>query len=119
RSSDPEPPDVQRDVVVDQEDRPRSVIARVADVSQDAVEGEGMEVAPAHLDDRAKAANESTAARGFHDVDLTPQKLVAAQNASVALRRPDLAVGEAVDRTVGIFVEGARRPGRNAGGLVG
>src|SRR5215510_1734437 len=82
-------------------------IARAADVGQDPVEGEGVEVAPAHLDDRAEAAIERAAARGFHHVDLAPQELVALQNARIALRRPDLAVDETVDRTVRIVVEGA------------
>ena len=57
-----EPADVQRDVVVDEEDGPRAVVPRVADVGQDPLERVGVEVASAHLDDRAEAAVERAAA---------------------------------------------------------
>src|SRR5262249_450544 len=45
---------VQGDVVVDEEDRPGAVRARVANIGDDAVEVVGVEIAPAHLDDRAE-----------------------------------------------------------------
>jgi len=73
------------------------------DVGQDAVEGEGVEVAPAHLDDRAEAAIERAAARGFHHVDL-PARTRSLQDAGVTIRRPDLAVAEAVNGTIRVVV---------------
>ena len=113
-----EPPDVQRDVVVHQEDRPRPVLAGIAEVGQDAVEGEGVEVAPAHLDDRAEAAIERAAARGFHHVDRPAEKLVALKDAGASIRWPDLAVGQTVDRTIRVVVEGAAHPVREPGDAV-
>src|SRR5262249_34999606 len=100
---------VQRDVVVHQEDRPRPVIARVADVGQDAVESEGVKVPPAHLDDRAEAAIERATARGLDDIDLLAEELVAPENAGIALRGPDLSVRGAVDCAVRVVVEGIAR----------
>ena len=47
---------VDRDVVVHDEDRARPPGARVPDVVEHAVDGPGVEVAAAHLDDRAEAA---------------------------------------------------------------
>ena len=54
-----------------------------------------MEVASAHLDNRAEAAVEGAAARGLDHVDLPAQERVAAEHPHVAPRRPDLAVFEA------------------------
>ena len=42
---------VQRDVVVDQEDRSRAALPGVRDVGHDALDRIGVEVAAAHLDD--------------------------------------------------------------------
>ena len=53
---------VERDVVVDDEQGPGAAITAVADVVEDAVEVVGVEVAAAHLDDRAEAAVERAAA---------------------------------------------------------
>ena len=79
----------ERDVVVDEEDGPRAAATRVADVGEDALDRIGVEVAPAHLDDRAEAAVERAAARGLHDVDLASEQRVAAEHAGRAVRRPD------------------------------
>ena len=62
--------DVQREVVVDDEDAAGSVVACVADVGEHAVERKLIEVSPAHLDDRAEAAVERAAARGFDGIGL-------------------------------------------------
>ena len=80
-----EPRDVERDVVVDQEDRARAAAPRVGDVRQDAREVEGVEVAPAHLDDRAEAAVVGAAARGLDDVDRPAEEGVAGQDARGAV----------------------------------
>ena len=76
-----EPRDVERDVVVDEEDRPRAARARIADVGDHAVDREAMEVAAAHLDDRAEAAVERAAARRLDDVDGPAHHRVAGQHA--------------------------------------
>ena len=100
-----EPPDVQRDVVVHQENRPRPMIAGVADVRQDPVEGEGVEVAAAHLDYRTEATVEGAAPRGFHHIDRSPEEGVAAKDAGAPVRRPDLAVREAVEGAIRVVEE--------------
>ena len=48
---------------------------RVADIRQHALDRIGVEVAAAHLDNRAEAAIEGAAARGFDDVDLRPSSV--------------------------------------------
>ena len=50
-----EPPHIKRDVVVHDEERSGATVPRVADVRQDPLEGVGVEVASAHLDNRAEA----------------------------------------------------------------
>src|SRR5262245_30194985 len=65
-----EPPHVKRDVVVHDEERPGTTVPRVANVRQDPIEGVDVEVASAHLDNRAEAAVEGAAARGLDHVDL-------------------------------------------------
>ena len=89
---------LRRDVVVDDEDGARAVVAGVANVGQHAVERVGVEVAAAHLDDRAEAAIEGAAARGLDHVDLPAQHGVAAEHAGVALGQADLVAFEAVHR---------------------
>ena len=54
-----------------------------------AVDREAVEVAAAHLDDRAEAAVERAAARGLDDVDRAAHQRVAGQHARSAVRRPN------------------------------
>jgi hypothetical protein len=100
-----EPPHVKRDVVVHNEERPGATVPRVADVRQDPLEGVGVEVASAHLDNRAEAAVECAAARGFDHVDLPAEERVAAKYPHVAPRRPDLAVLKAAHAPRGVVAE--------------
>ena len=62
--------DVQRDVVVDDENRARAVLTSIADIGKHAVERVSMKVAAAHLDDGAETAVEGAAARGLDHIDL-------------------------------------------------
>src|SRR4029079_5657576 len=73
--------DVDRDVVVDEEDRAGATRARVGDVVEDAIEREPVKVPPSHLDDRAEAAIERAAARRFDDVDLPAEQGIAGEDA--------------------------------------
>ena len=82
-----EPRDVERDVVVDEEDRARAAGPRVGDVRQHAGEIERVEVAPAHLDDRAEAAVVGAAARRLDDVDGAAEERIAGQHARAAVRQ--------------------------------
>ena len=106
-----EAPDVERDVVVDEEDRPRAVAARVGDVGQHAVDAVGVEVAAAHLDDRAEAAVVGAAARGLDDVHLAAEQRVAAEHARGAVRQPQRLGREPRDRPVGVVHEAVRASG--------
>ena len=69
--------DVQRDVVVDNEDRLRAMVARIANIGDHAIERVGMEISASHFNDRTEAAIESAAAGRLHDVHLTPDHCVA------------------------------------------
>ena len=72
---------VERDVVVDQEDDLRAVIARVGDVGDHASHLAGVEVPAAHLDDRAEAAVERAPARGLDHVHRIAEERVPLQHA--------------------------------------
>ena len=97
--------------------RRRAVGARVADVVEHAAEVEDVEVAAAHLDDRAEAAVEGAAARGLDHVHLPAQQRVAraararrgaAGLSSPSSRRRTGAVGVGVE-AVALAVGEARR----------
>ena len=73
----------------------RAPCARASrDVGEHALEVEAVEVAAAHLDDRAEAAVERAAARGLDDVDRAAEQRVAAQHARAAVRQPQRVVLE-------------------------
>src|SRR5207302_9506313 len=61
-----------------------------------------MKVAAAHLDDGAETAIEGAAARRLDCVDLPTQHRVSTEHAGIAVRRPNLAVFEAVRRPRGV-----------------
>jgi len=79
--------DVQRDVVVDDEDGPRAAAPRVGDVGNHPRDWKAVEVPPAHLDDRAEAAVERAAARRLDDIHRPPHHRVAGEHPRLALRR--------------------------------
>ena len=72
--------------------------ARVGDVGDHARRSEAVEVAPAHLDDRAEAAVEGAAARGLDDVDLAAEQRVAGEHAGAAVRQLDVGSSRPADR---------------------
>ena len=76
-----EPGHVERDVVVDDEDRPRAAASRIADVVDHAFHREAMEVASAHLDDRTEAAIERAPARRLDHVHVAAHHRIAGQHA--------------------------------------
>ena len=106
--------DVERDVVVDDEDRARAVVARVLDVREHALEAAAVEVAPAHRDDRAEAAVEGAAARGLDDVDRLAEQRVAGEHARLALRQAQRVVLERPDRPRRVVAEAVLGPERQA-----
>ena len=85
-----EPLHVQRDVVVNDEDRARAARSRVSDVRQHPLVAEGVEVPAAHLDDRTEAAVVSAAARRLDEIDLSSKERVPRQHAAGPLRETDL-----------------------------
>src|SRR5215831_8514808 len=94
--------DVEGDVVVDHEESLGSVLAGVADVSQDSVERIGMEVAPTHSDDRAETAIECAAARGLDHVDWLAQHGVSLEHARATFGKAYVAVVKSVHRPLRI-----------------
>ena len=110
--------DVERDVVVDDEDRARAVVARVLDVGEHALEAAAVEVAAAHGDDRAEAAVEGAAARGLDDVDRLAEQRVAVEHASASVRQPQRVVLERADRARRVVAEAALGPEREPGDAV-
>src|SRR5215475_16067200 len=91
-------PDVEGDIIVDEEDRTGAMVARVADVRQHPVQGVRMKVATAHRDDRAEAAVEGAAAGGLDHVDLSTQGGVPGEYPCGALRRANITALEATHR---------------------
>src|SRR5689334_11318830 len=77
---------VERNVVVHQKDRLRSMRLGVSDVGQDPIEYVSVEIPPAHLDDGAEAAIEGAPARRLDDVDLATKQCVSTKDAGVPVR---------------------------------
>src|SRR5574337_315075 len=105
-----EPPHIEHDVVIDDEDRPCAVVTGIADVRNHPVKRVGVEIPAAHLDDRAEAAIERTAARGLDDIDLSPECGVSAEYPRVAVRQSYLATFQVADRSVRIVTEAVAVP---------
>ena len=106
---------VERDVVVHQEDRPGAVSPRVGDVGQHAVDRIRMEVAAAHLDDRAEAAVEGAPARGLDDVHRPAEQRVAVRHARRRFGQRQRFSREPGHRAIGVVHQhavAARRRGR-------
>ena len=106
---------VEGDVVVDEEDRLGAVPLRIGNIGKDPLDWVGMEVAAAHLDDRAEAAIEGAAAGRLDDVDAPSEQGVAAQHARTAIRQPQALRGERYDGRRRIVHELAAAPEREAG----
>jgi hypothetical protein len=82
------PADIQRDVVVDEKDRPGAAAPRVRGVGRDAFDRVRVEIAAAHLDDGAEAAVERAAPRRFDHIDLAAEERVSAEHASAPIGQP-------------------------------
>ena len=80
--------DVERDVVVDEEDGLGAMAARVADIREHPFDWIRVKVAAAHLDDRAEAAVERAAARRFDDVDPASEQRISSEHPGVAIGQP-------------------------------
>src|SRR5207248_2289694 len=96
---------VERDVVVDDEDRPRAVLVSVAYVGDHAVKRVGVKIPPAHFDDRTEAAIVGAPARGLDHVYRPAKYGVALQHPGVAIGQLYLATFESVYRTVLSVIE--------------
>ena len=105
-----EPLDIERDVVVDEEDRARAVPACVGDVGQDAIDAVDMKVPAAHLDDRAEAAVVGATARGLDDVDRPAHQRIAAEHAGAAVGEAQRVGREPRDGTGGVRNKSVRCP---------
>src|SRR6185503_21321206 len=96
---------IDRDVVVDEEDDTRAAVPRIADVVDDPRNRKPMEIAAAHLDDRAEAAVVGAAPRGLDDIDRAPEQRVSREDASRAVRRLDRAFLDGRDRSRRVALE--------------
>jgi hypothetical protein len=89
---------------------------RVGDVGKDPREVEGMEVAAAHLDDRAKAAVEGAATGRLDDVNLAAENRVTLQHPRASLRQRELTLPQPADLPIRVVGDtAAGRPPRQAG----
>src|SRR5207237_8116007 len=84
-----EAPDVERNVVVDQENGLGASTSRVRNIGENPLDRVRVEVAPAHFNDRTETAVEGAAARGFNHVDLAAEKGGTVQPAGRASRPHD------------------------------
>src|SRR6185503_20856596 len=75
--------DVERDVIVNYEDRSRAVIRGVLYVCDDAIKSVCVKITPAHLDDRAETAIECAAARSLYHIRLSAKHRVAFQHSRI------------------------------------
>src|SRR5258708_14755493 len=81
---------VQRDVVVDQENGSSPMVAGVANVGQHAVERVSVKIAAAHFDDRTKAAIVGAASRSLDHIHFPPRQLVSLHHARTTISRANL-----------------------------
>ena len=81
---------IQRNVVIDQEDRLCAMLPGIANVGEHPIERIGVKVAPTHLNDGTEAAIKGAAARGLDDIYLAAKHGVAMENPSVAVWQADL-----------------------------
>src|ERR1700730_807837 len=88
---------VEHDIVVNQEDGAGSVVARVANVGNHALEGIGVEVAAAHFDDGAETAVIGTSPRSLDDIHLASQQCIAFKHTRITVGQPDFLVIELVN----------------------
>jgi len=78
------PRNVERDVVVYDEDAACAAYPRVTDILDDAIKVVGVKVPSTHLDDRAETAVERAAARRLDNIDLPAEHSVSLEDSRVA-----------------------------------
>src|SRR5712692_7007814 len=98
-----EPMDVERNVVVHQKNGAGPVVAGVADVGKNSLEGVGVKVVAPHFDDRAETAVVGAAAGGLDNIDLAAQQGVASKDASVAIGQADFVIFQLVHWSIGVM----------------
>ena len=79
------PRNIERDVVVDDEDTACAAHPRVTDILDDAIKVVRVKVPSTHLDDRAETAVERAAARRLDNVDLPAEHSVSVKDSRGAL----------------------------------
>ncbi len=110
--------DVERDVVVDEENGARAPATGVGDVGQHALDAVDVKIPPAHLDDRAEAAVVRAATRRLDDVNRTAQQRVSVEHPGAAIREPRRARCKPRNRPVGVEHEAVRRAIRKTSDVV-
>src|SRR5438552_7011903 len=89
--------------------------ARITDIREHPFDWIRVKVAAAHLDDRAEAAVERAAARGFDDIHPAAEQRIAAEHARIAIRQPQALGGERNDWRCRVVNETLCRPVRQSG----
>src|SRR5258708_33078398 len=92
--------DIQRDVVVYEEDRSGTMHFRIADVGDDAVKRISMKITTTHFDDGAETTVIGAAARSLDDICLAAQDRVALQHPRTAVWKANLVILQPVRRTL-------------------
>jgi hypothetical protein len=109
---------VERNVVIDQKDRPSAVAAGVRNVGKHPLDWKHVKVPAAHFDDRAEAAVERAAPRRFDDVNLTPHERVAIEDTCCAVWQAEWVGFEIGDRSIRPMKQSSRCSVGQAGNWV-
>src|ERR1700746_1820203 len=91
--------DIQRDVVVYEEDRSGTMHFRIADVGDYAVKGISVKITTTHFDDGAETTVIRAAARRLDDICLAAKDCVALQHPRTAVWKANLVIFQPVRRT--------------------
>src|SRR5258708_30957692 len=92
--------DIQRDVVVDEEDRFGTMHFRIADVGDYAVKRISVKITTTHFDDGAETTVIRAAARSLDDICLAAKDRVALQHPRTAVWKANLVIFQPVRRTL-------------------
>src|SRR5260370_42460074 len=107
--------DIQRDVVVYEEDRFGTMHSRIADVGDYAVKRISVKIATTHFDDGAETTVIRAAARSLDDICLAAEDRVARQHPRTAVWKANLVIFQPVRRTLlvvnQLIAAAVRKPG--------
>src|ERR1700730_12275191 len=92
--------DIQRDVVVYEEDRSGTMHFRIADVGDYTLKGISVKITPAHFNDGAETTVIRAAARSLDDICLAAKDRINLQHPDTAVWKANLVIFQPVRRTL-------------------